>query len=442
MDVTSNPLGHSAMRGIGSGLQHPVKGGLFRGRVLLLLFCCLLYGGCRPEQSAPSVEFTTIPLADRGGAETLGAVGGRVSGARPGQRIVLYARSGAWYVQPLFEEPFTGIQPDSTWRNTIHLGTEYAALLVEPDYVPPSITDVLPKQGGAVVAVAVTEGTPVLFWQRRWFRVAAGLVGLFALLALYRYRLRSVTRQLNVRFEERLAERTRIAQELHDTLLQGVLSASMQLHVAVDNLPADAPARAQFGHVQRLMGQVIEEGRNAVRGLRSGGGDTLSLEQALSRVSQELSADGRPGFRVVVEGRPRPLHPAVRDEVYRIGHEALVNALRHSRANNIEVGVEYVADSLRLLVSDDGVGIDPQVLRAGRDGHWGLSGMRERAERLGARLKVRSRAAAGTEVELDVPGRVAFRDHASPSPRRWLARLRTRKASGLAPAERGNGGAE
>jgi hypothetical protein len=134
-------------------------GELFPQRVLPLLFVCLLYGGCRSEPSIPSVEFTTIPLADRGGvADMLDSVEGHVSGVRPGQRIVLYARSGAWYVQPLIEQPFTEIEPDSTWRNTTHLGTEYAALLVESDYLPPAVTDVLPRPGGAVVAVAVVEG--------------------------------------------------------------------------------------------------------------------------------------------------------------------------------------------------------------------------------------------------------------------------------------------
>jgi signal transduction histidine kinase len=301
---------------------------------------------------------------------------------------------------------------------------------------------VLPNRGGAIVAVATTEGTPALFMQRRWFRVTAGLACLFALLVFYRYRLHSVTRQLNIRFEERLAERTRIAQELHDTLLQGVISASMQLHVAVDNLPADSPARAQFSRVQQLMGQVIEEGRNAVRGLRSVSSNSLGLEHALSQVRQELAAGEQVGFRVVVEGKPRPLHPVIRDEVYRIGHEALVNAFRHAQAKNIEVEVEYVAGSLRLLVSDDGVGIDSQVLRSGRDGHWGLSGMRERAEKIGARLKVRSRAAAGTEVELTVPGRVAFQNQSPSFPRRWFARLYPRKADAQPLSETESGGAE
>lgn len=426
------------------GFDNSAAAGLDWRTVLVIALTCFLYGGCRSQRDGTglSVEFTTIPLADAGGTQRLDPVEGRVTGARPGQRVVLYARSGAWYVQPYTEGQFTTIQPDSTWRNSTHLGTEYAALLVEPTYVPPDFTDELPKRGGGVVAVATTEGTPPLVWQRRWFRVAAGLALLSALLALYRYRLRLLTRQLNIRFEERLAERTRIAQELHDTLLQGVISASMQLHVAADRLPADSPARTQLGRVQQLMGQVIEEGRNAVRGLRSGSGDSLGLEQSLSLIRQEFAAEGQTDFRVVVEGKARALHPVIRDEVYRIGHEALVNAFRHSRAKNIEVEVEYDAGGLRLFVSDDGVGIDTEVLQSGRDGHWGLSGMRERAEKIGARLRVRSRAAAGTEVELAVPARVAFQNQVPSFPRRWFARLYPRKDGGRILPETKSGGAK
>jgi signal transduction histidine kinase/ligand-binding sensor domain-containing protein len=271
-----------------------------------------------------------------------------------------------------------------------------------------------------------------MFWQTWWFRFSIALACVFAMLAIYQLRLRHLTRRLNVRFEERLAERTRIAQDLHDTLLQGVISASMQLHVAVDRLPDDSTAKPPLGRVLQLMGQVIEEGRNAVRGLRSSHSDSLDLEQAFSRIRQEVAVPNdtseNMGFRVIVGGRPRPLRPIIRDEVYRIGREALVNAFRHSQAKNIEVEVEYVASRLRILIRDDGCGIAPQLLQSGRDGHWGLPGMRERAERIGGRLKLRSRVAAGTEVELSVPGYVAFQIR--PSQKwllKWIARLSTRK---------------
>ncbi len=401
----------------------------YLGRVCLALLCCLLLSSCRERQEAagPIIDFTAIPRAGQGGPRDVGAVGGRVMGAAPGQRIILYARSGAWYVQPFADQPFTAVQADSTWGNSTHLGTEYAALLVEPGYVPPALTDVLPERGGGVVAVAVTKGAPA-FWQTWWFRLAAGLVLVLVLLALYHLRLRQLTRRMNARFGERLAERVRIAQELHDTLLQGFISASMQLHVAVDNLPGDSPAREPLSHIQRLMGQVIEEGRDAVRGLRSDSGLSLDLEQAFSRIRQGLSEEETGRFRVVVEGRPRPLHPLIRDEVYRIGHEALVNAFRHSHADSIEVEVEYLDKRLRLLVSDDGDGIDPETLRSGREGHWGLSGMRERAEKISAELKVRSRKAAGTEVELSVPAHVAFITEFPVEGPGWLARLYRRTA--------------
>jgi signal transduction histidine kinase len=269
-----------------------------------------------------------------------------------------------------------------------------------------------------------------IFWQTSWFRLSVVLACVLGILLLYRFRLHQLTSQLNVRFEERLAERTRIAQELHDTLLQGFLSASMQLHVAVDNLPEPSPAKQQLDGILNLMGRVIEEGRNAVRGLRSRDGAALSLEQSLSRVHQELAVDADTSFRLIVEGRPRLLRPVLRDEVYRIGREALVNAFRHARATTIEVQIEYASNRLRINVRDNGCGIDPGVLRAGREGHWGLPGMRERADRIGAKLHVWSSATAGSEVELSIPGNIAFQNQASNGRLAWISRLYPRKSAG------------
>jgi signal transduction histidine kinase len=362
-------------------------------------------------QPASSIEFTRIPKAAEGGpASTIDTIEGRAIGARPGQQIVLYARSGDWWVQPYADQPFTAVRADSTWTNVTHAGTEYAALLVEPGYVPSPTVHAMPEAGGLVVAVAITKGTPP-FWGTWWFRLLAVLTGLAGILALYRIRMRQVARQLNLRFEERLAERTRIAQELHDTLLQGFVSASMQLHVATERLPPDSPHRAPLDRVQELMRTVIEEARNAVRGLRSPSKGAEDLEQAFSGIEQEFADQGQAGFKVIVEGQPRPVHPVIRDEVYRIGREAVVNAFRHSGAKRIEVELEYAPSRLRVLVRDDGRGIDDDVLRLGRDGHWGLSGMRERAERIGARLRVWSRDEAGTEVEMSIPGNIAFGGH-------------------------------
>ena len=259
-------------------------------------------------------------------------------------------------------------------------------------------------------------------WQTWWFRLACVLFVGLATLLVYQFRLRQLTHQLNVRFEERLAERMRIAQELHDTLLQGVLSSSMQLNVANDQLSSDSPAKSLIERVLELMGHVVEDGRRAVRGLRLTKEGTQDLGQAFSRIPQELAVQEVVDFRVIVEGTSRALHPVIRDEVYCIGREAVINAFRHSGAKNIEVELEYGLHELRILIRDDGSGIDRQVLDSGREGHWGLSGMRERAERIGARLKVWSRIASGTEVDLRVPGRVAFEASISGHESKWLPR--------------------
>lgn len=264
-------------------------------------------------------------------------------------------------------------------------------------------------------------------WQTWWFRSACIIAAVLVMLLWYRLRLHELKRGLNVRFEERLAERTRIAQELHDTLLQGILSASMQLHVANDQLPEDWSAKPLVNRVLELMGKVITDGRNAVRGLRSVGDESDDLEQAFSRVPQEFVLQQPVDFRLIVEGQARPLHPVIRDEVYRIGREALANAFRHSQASGVEVELEYADSQLRVVVRDNGCGIDPEVLQSGRDGHWGLSGIRERAERIGAKVKVWSRPAGGTEVELCVPRHIAFQ-HYSSGRTGWLTRSRSSKS--------------
>ncbi|HET7286948.1 MAG TPA: histidine kinase dimerization/phosphoacceptor domain-containing protein, partial [Pyrinomonadaceae bacterium] len=268
-------------------------------RISLGLAIVLLLSSCATQRTPgePYIEFTRIPKEDKGGVIELDTISGRVSGARPEQRIVLFARSGAWYVQPYADQPFTNIQPDSTWSSPTHLGTEYAALLVEPGYVPASPTFELPGEGGGVVAIKVVDGTPP-FWRTWWFRIALILAGLVLLFALYRLHLHRVRMQLNLLFEERLAERTRIAQDLHDTLLQGVVSASMQLHVANEQLTEDSPAKPIVGRVLDLMGQVMEEGRDAVRGLRSTHENGDNLEASFAEVGKQFATNVPRDYRV------------------------------------------------------------------------------------------------------------------------------------------------
>jgi signal transduction histidine kinase len=197
----------------------------------------------------------------------------------------------------------------------------------------------------------------------------------------------------------------------------------MHLHVAVDNLPAASPEKQSLSKVLERMRQVIDEGRNAVRGLRSSSSATLDLEQAFSQIVQELHIPDEIAFRVIVDGEPRPLHPVIRDDVYRIGREALVNAFRHSEAKEIDLEIRYASKQVRVLVRDNGCGIDPHVLESGREGHWGLPGMRERAEKIGGHLRVWSRVSGGTEVELSIPAKIAFRIASQNRLRKLLGRF-------------------
>jgi signal transduction histidine kinase len=162
------------------------------------------------------------------------------------------------------------------------------------------------------------------------------------------------------------------------------------------------------------MKRVIDEGRSAIRGLRSAGSGGDDLRSALAGAARDLAVEETARIAVTVGGSPQAVHPFVRDEVYRVGREALVNAIRHAQARTIDVALDYRPDALVLTVSDDGIGIDEEVVAAGREGHWGLSGMRERADSVGGRLSVRSRAGAGTQVELSIPGAVAYHESGRP----------------------------
>jgi signal transduction histidine kinase len=226
-------------------------------------------------------------------------------------------------------------------------------------------------------------------------------------------RVRKLTEaQLSLRFEERLAERTRIARELHDTLLQSFQGLMLHFQAVNDLLPAGTAKQALEKALDRA-DQAIVEGRDAIQNLRSSTTVTNELEHAMAALGEEFGSahDGKtasPPLRVSVEGTPRELHPILRDDVYRIAREALQNAFRHAQATKIEAEITYGERVVRMRIRDDGRGIDPKLLHAGRDGHWGLPGMRERAQQIGARLDIWSEVGAGTEIELCIPASVAY----------------------------------
>jgi signal transduction histidine kinase len=257
---------------------------------------------------------------------------------------------------------------------------------------------------------------PPTFFQSRWFFALGVALALVPIALLYRLRVAQVRRRIahdfDLRLDERVHERTRIARELHDTLLQSFQGLMLRFQSARDLLPGhptDA-VKALDGALDRG-DQAIAEGRDAIQNLRSSPTASNELAQAITILVEELtngpencSAD----FRMSVEGSPRELHPIVRDDIHRIAREALRNAFRHAEADHIEAEVTYGHRELRVRIRDDGKGIDPQHASRGRAGHWGLAGMRERAVHIGAQLHLWSEVGAGTELELRVPAAVAY----------------------------------
>ena len=260
-------------------------------------------------------------------------------------------------------------------------------------------------------------------WKGWWLAPACALAVAAVGFGIHTWRLRRVRSKLQERFEERLSMRTRVAQELHDGMLQSVVSASMQLHAAIDELPEDSPSLPAMNHVLELMGQIVNDGRNTLRGLRSSIDGTHDLADSLAQIPEELGSASDIGFRLEVEGKAAPLRPLIRDGVYSIVRQAIVNAFRDCRANSLVIQLQYSPTSLRISVRDDGCGIDPEALRQGRERDGGLAAMRMQAEKTGGRLRVWSRPGGGTEVEFHVPGRIAFESHHRPAAYIWLPNL-------------------
>jgi signal transduction histidine kinase/ligand-binding sensor domain-containing protein len=249
------------------------------------------------------------------------------------------------------------------------------------------------------------------YYQTTWFRTGIAVAALAVLWAMYQLRLRRMAATFEARLQERVNERTRIARELHDTLLQSFHGVMFRFQAAANVLP-DRPgeARQRLDTALKQGTQAMREGRDAVQGLRASTTVTNDLAIALGTLGDELAAtaiNGTPGetaLDVVIHGTPRTLRPIMRDDIYRIGSEALRNAFRHARARRIEVEIRYGDRRFQLRVRDDGQGIGAATVDGQRAGHFGLPGMRERAEQIGGQFEVWSEPGMGTEVALTIPG--------------------------------------
>src|SRR4029453_6627821 len=271
-------------------------------------------------------------------------------------------------------------------------------------------------------------------WWNAWqFKTMVGASFALFLWLGHELRVRQLARQFNMRLEERVGERTRIARDLHDTLLQSFHAILLHLQIVSNELPG-GKTKERLDSVIDQAAQAIVEGRDAVQGLRRSTVEASELGLPIKTLGEELAAsDNRgPACIVHVEGTPRNLRPVIRDEVYRIGGEAMRNAFRHAQARRVEVEIRYDDDRFRLRVRDDGKGIDREVLaRQGIDGHFGLRGMPERANLLGGKLAVWSEVGVGTEVELHLPANAIY---VTSSRRSWLSRLFASRRSAC-PAE-------
>ena len=263
------------------------------------------------------------------------------------------------------------------------------------------------------------------YWQTVWFRALCVAAILALLWMLYRLRMRQLAHEFDVKLEARVDERTRIARELHDTLLQsfnGLLLRFRTVHTLLSKRPDEA--RQILESAIDDAREALTEGRQAVQGLRSSVVPTHEFSEAIKTLTEELASAPTQGsaaeVRLSVEGTPRKKRPLIRDEIYRIASEALRNAFRHAEASRIEVQLSYHEKSFELRVRDDGKGIDPKVLSdEDLPGHFGLRGMRERAQKIGGKLSIWSAPASGTELVLSVPGTIAY-DTAKRARRSWL----------------------
>jgi signal transduction histidine kinase/ligand-binding sensor domain-containing protein len=271
---------------------------------------------------------------------------------------------------------------------------------------------------GATVLIKV----PPTFLQSIWFKLICGAAVVAVLWWGYALRVRHVTGRLRAAMGIRLAERERIARELHDTLLQTFQGLVLQFQAAANRFPAARPAREALDRALRSADAALVEGRNRVRELRVENTHSDLVETWVA-LAAELGGSGRTQFALTVEGKPRDLYPLVHEELQRLGEEALRNAFQHANASQISATLTYRNSQLLFHVRDDGIGMPREIAARGeRTGHYGLIGMRERARRIGGELSIVSREGAGTEVLVSLPGKTAYAKRGSPA---WIPAILT-----------------
>jgi signal transduction histidine kinase len=261
------------------------------------------------------------------------------------------------------------------------------------------------NEAGATLDFSVAPS----WYQTNWFRGLCFVFAGFIVCAMYRLRVLKISRAIAARFDERLAERTRMARELHDTFLQTIQGSKLVADQALRPSTDLIEMRRAMEQVSAWLGQATQEGRAALNSLRTATTRTNDLAEALRRVTEDGGIPSSMGVTFSVIGDAREMHPIVRDEIYRIGYEAIRNACTHSGASRLQVELRY-ADDLVLRVLDNGTGIDAAIADRGKDGHFGLQGMRERAARIGGKLTLVSSSNSGTEISLIVPGGIIFRE--------------------------------
>jgi signal transduction histidine kinase/ligand-binding sensor domain-containing protein len=246
------------------------------------------------------------------------------------------------------------------------------------------------------------------WYQMIWFRMLCFVVGVLLLWAIYRLRLHRIAGTMKARFDERLAERTRIARELHDTFLQTIQGSKLVADDALSATTDPSHMRQAMEKLSTWLARATEEGRAALNSLRTSATEVNDLAGGFRRALEECRIHSPMEVSLQASGQIQEMHPIVRDEVYRIGYEAIRNACVHSQATQLRVELSYAQD-LSLRIHDNGVGIDPDIVRRGKPGHFGLQSMRERTARIMGKFSVESSAGFGTVITLIVPGGIIYR---------------------------------